>query len=382
MYRWILIVSLLLPQVACGDLGEPDGSYAAAEQAIVNGTRDPRAVDLTDGEILAIGWLYRARDPSSPFCTGTLISPYVVATAAHCLPRWGSANIGFGFGVEPSDPVATIPVAETYAHPRMDAALLVLSQDATEVVPGVEIIAPNAEPLAASQVGEAVQAGGFGDTYDDARTGKWFATVYVSVILADSVVVDGRGVQGICFGDSGGPIIGLNSEGDPVLLGVESNGDRTCVDEDTLTRVDRFYDWAQPVVDGGVPDGVCGDLDVRGRCDGDVLEWCHESEVKQRDCADEGLVCGFHDRVGHVCQSAGTEQPDPDDPDPDDPDPDDDDPDDPLPGGDGSDDGTSEGEVSGAPKSTGCQQTPSSRGSHLWLAAFGLVLLRRRAQIS
>ena len=302
--HWALLLALVLWALpACTE----EVTYGTAEQAIVNGTREPEAVSLTEGEILAIGWLFQPGAVQDAFCTGTLIGPNVVATASHCVFRNDPEDVRFGFGLEPSAPDATYAVTDIWEHPILDAALLVLEEDVSEALPEIEPIRPNSEAPQEDQIGTQFQAGGYGATRDPSRTGRWFATVYLNQITDTLVIVDGRGDQGICFGDSGGPLIGLSEEGYPVLVGVESGGDATCVDIDRLTRVDVFYDWALPVLEGGAPEGHCGDLDARGRCEGNVLEWCHEAALRQRDCEAEGLVCGYHERVGHTCVTPTTE---------------------------------------------------------------------------
>jgi len=368
MRRVVIATLLLLLAVSCVEESDEPVPYQVATQSIVNGTRDPQAVDLTDGEILAIGWLFSTGDAGSPFCTGTLVDPWVVATASHCTFGRRPTSIGFGIGVEPRSPVATFEVDEIWEHPTLDAALLVLGEDALEAVSELEVIAPNSDALDSSDIGTAVQAGGYGQTRDDSRTGRWFATVYISAIQSNLVVVDGRGEQGICFGDSGGPILDVNEDGDPILLGVESNGDATCVDEDRLTRVDQFYDWAEPVFDGGIPLGACGDLSERGRCEGDILVWCHNETVHSQNCSDDGLTCGFHERTGHVCvPDSGTDTDDEPDPttDPDDP-------------------NVTESEPTAEQDSTdpesGCRQAQDGAANWFWVGLMGLLLaVRKRA---
>lgn len=365
MFKTSLAIFLMLVGMSCVGSDDEPATYHVATQNIVNGTREPQAIDLSDGEILAIGWLHSAGEPGSPFCTGTLVDPWVVATASHCTFGRRPTSLGFGIGVEPGSPVATFEVDEIWEHPTLDAALLVLGEDTTAVADTLEIITANSEPLDDDYVGTAVQAGGYGETRDESRTGRWFATVYVSDIQRGIVVVDGRGEQGICFGDSGGPIIGEDDHGEPILLGVESGGDASCVDEDRLTRVDKFYEWAEPVFEGGIPLGACGDLSERGRCEGDILVWCHDETVHSQNCSDDGLTCGFHERTGHVCVTDTGDGSD-DDPEPTDPtDPDDEEPE-PV-----SEDESTDTE-------SGCRQAQSGPSGAVWVGLIGLILAVRR----
>ena len=53
-----------------------------------------------------------------------------------------------------------------------------------------------------------------------------------------------KGEQGICYGDSGGPILWQpDADTAPVLVGTEQWGDSSCVDVDHLTRVDVVAAW-------------------------------------------------------------------------------------------------------------------------------------------
>lgn len=294
--------TLALGACETATLAPPPLETRTIGRPIVNGTRDPQAVALDEGEILAIGWLHRAGRPSSNFCTGTLIAPRVVATASHCTAGSDASDIGFGVGLEPTDPVASFRVTALYEHPSVDAALLVLGSDATETVPGLVPIPANDEDIDSSRIGEAVQAGGYGETRDRSRTGRWFATVYLLQVGNRQIRVDGRGEQGICYGDSGGPVIAENSAGEPRVLGVESYGDNSCVDVDTLTRLDAIMDWITPVLEGDAPFDPCDGLDFLGRCTGNVAEWCENGELRQRDCDALGTSCSYvNDRVGYIC---------------------------------------------------------------------------------
>jgi hypothetical protein len=300
----VLLPFLLLALSGC----QPEDVTSTAplesvQQPIVNGTRDPRAVDLSEGQQLAIGWLHQRGYPPGAFCTGTIIAPRVVATAEHCVQGVSAGRIGFGIGTEPSEPVATFDVAEIHIHPSVDAAILILDQDATNGT-GVTPIPANTSILSSSLVGSAIQAGGYGQTRDQNRTGRWFATVYLEAVRSTEIIVDGRGDQGICFGDSGGPAIAtLDPRVGPVVLGVESHGDESCVDRDVLTRLDAIYsEFIGPVLSGDMPLGACDGLSYQGQCDGDIAEWCQDDIVQRRDCSSMGTSCGFvNEEIGYAC---------------------------------------------------------------------------------
>ena len=272
---------------------------------IVNGTRDPRAVDLTDAQILSIGWLYAAGSPSRIFCTGTLIAPNLVVTAAHCVYGAGAGEIGFGVGVDPRDPVATSLTAGVFPNRAVDAALLLLEDDLTAGDVEITPIPVNQDALDASDVGRAVQAGGYGDTYDPDTDGRWFATVYIDEITTELVVVDGRGEQGICFGDSGSGLIDLDADGNPVVLAVESGGDASCVDIDRMTRLDTIWDWIGPVLDGEIPADPCEGVGRTGRCVDNVAERCPRGSLRYTDCTELGTECAYIEEAERFACTCG-----------------------------------------------------------------------------
>ncbi|MEZ4468749.1 MAG: trypsin-like serine protease [bacterium] len=253
---------LLLPALALGACSPDPAPFApsveAATQAIVNGTREPQITPLSEGQILALGWLHNAGDPGRNFCTGTLIAGQYVVTAKHCIEGRSGRTIGFGIGLLPSDPVASFQVEAAIGHGTTDAAILKLTEDATQRVPELVPIAYNRQAPWEGLVGSDIEAGGFGETYDRSRSGRYFAVVQLERLTDTLVHVNGRGQQGICFGDSGGPVMAVDPEGEVVILGVEWEGDGSCVDRDRLTRLDVLTDWIDGILAGEEPPSQCG----------------------------------------------------------------------------------------------------------------------------
>jgi len=301
-------VLALLATLGCGPTERAELSLRAVAgrpNAIVNGTREPLAVALGDDQIMAIGWLYYTGYTAQAFCTATLIAPDLVVTARHCITDVAAGEIGFGLGMYPTSPVAHFDTIGVFPNPQVDAALVRLAQDVTGSNLHVTPLAVNQVAVDSSIVGQAAQAGGYGDTYNTSKTGRWFATVYVAQVASTEIVVDGRGQQGICYGDSGSGLVRLDANGDPVVLAVESWGDASCVDIDHMTRLDIVYnDWIAPTIAGQDPPDPCAGVTSEGRCVNNVAETCRNSALRQTDCTALGTECVYIDdsqRYGCVC---------------------------------------------------------------------------------
>jgi len=123
-----------------------------------------------------------------------------------------------------------------------------------------------------------------------------------------------------CTGDSGGPAV-LNTGGIDEVISVVSGGDEGCVENGFNTRVDIHGTWLQqlitqhdpgaaaPVCGNGTCEsgedsagcpadcgrGACGDISYVGCCEGEVVHWCENAQLKQGDCAAaDKLHCGWN----------------------------------------------------------------------------------------
>ena len=338
---------LCLLGAACGEtpLVVPFGGEG---HPIVNGTREPQNTFLTAGQALAV--VYLAQPSGAMFCSGTLIAPRAVISAKHCTSAEGidsdPANIFIGFGTLETSPTAFIPIVEIDEHPIVDFSLLILGGNATEVLPDVVPIAMNRVAVDSNWYGRLVDAAGYGLVSPDGTEtdGRYFATEEIVTSDSETVGVDGHGEQGVCYGDSGGPIIYQpNADTPPVVVGTVQGGDGTCLDAAYLTRVDvaaAFVDarlaqplppplttcpgqsgtggcingdatwckhdflYTQPCASLGLGCGylgattgygclpvACGDVDYYGVCDGEVLAWCGHGSLSTRDCAASDLTC-------------------------------------------------------------------------------------------
>lgn len=277
--------------LGCADAGLEYAQHAAP---IRNGTLQPQILQLTPGQQAAIGWIGDSATPDVAFCTGTLVGTRAVATARHCVESRGPEALRFGIGQDPAAGTDLLAVAEVHLHPTEDAALLVLAEDATKRIPGLTPIRPNDQLLTTDVVGLEVDVAGYGATNDPTRNGRWFAKVTVDDVTAQYLVVNGNGEQGLCFGDSGGPVLLPSVTGEPVVAGVEHAGEMSCVGVDQMTRLDAIGGWLTEVAAPALTQ-PCGAVDYVGRCAGDIAEWCDGELLARADCTQSGEVCGYLD---------------------------------------------------------------------------------------
>jgi secreted trypsin-like serine protease len=259
----ILFLALLMPATAAAESG--------AQASIVGGR------GATIEEFPSLAYIEAHQGDSGFACTGTVASPRIILTAAHCVE-----DIERGTFTPPGQyAVATgttspgkalrenvFKVVETHVFPgfdpgklRGDAAILVL--DRPTAAPPIALAGPADAGLYAG--GAALQLAGWGLTNSRATNApeslraaamvvqtpnfckqktKRFYPEFLST--AQFCALDAPAKKsGGCFGDSGGPGIGQRADGTPVELGIISTGGPFCNPNfpNVLTRIDTVSTW-------------------------------------------------------------------------------------------------------------------------------------------
>ena len=272
-----LFVTLLGITLGCGDPSDAANwgdEVGSTEQKVVGGWA------ATNDQIFATVEIRRA-GANSGFCSGTLISPSVVVTAAHCAVVEPEAGV-----THPADPsslqvvaghltsravdsamvrsVFQVHVHEGYDHDFImgrsrsgagqggigsphDIALLLLT------VPFEEL--PNAPMLTAARSPALLRHGdvGFVAGYgvydlDDDLTGQLYISDAVIDILGRQELMTRRAdsLGDSCYGDSGGPLYVPTDDGE-FLVGLVSRGrsdvKRDCGDGGVYTLLSAYLPW-------------------------------------------------------------------------------------------------------------------------------------------
>ena len=208
---------------------------------VFNGTERPTHVPLTDGQIMAVG--------SWDSCSGTVIADRWVLTANHCLIYEGQR---FCIGQDADDPIACLQAEVVHRNPDADMTLVYLSGSATEAAEGLQPIPLFEGDLDEDWIGVKAEAAGYGQQEDGGYGEREFTAEPIVDLDGHEMTIDGEGVRGVCFGDSGGPVMVIDSEGTVGVAGALSWGDPDCWGRDRYTRVDTNRDWLE---------GILGPLD-------------------------------------------------------------------------------------------------------------------------
>ncbi|MEO0815081.1 MAG: trypsin-like serine protease [Myxococcota bacterium] len=265
-------------------------TQARPEGAIVGG----RSFD----GLPAVGAIARA--DGVHWCTGTLVAPRAVITAAHCL--YGREQAGLEFRVGPVSGLSNerIKAARLVPHPfyrpgsfNYDIGIMVLERDAS-----VEPMSIAGE-LSAEWEGRELFFVGYGITDGVTRQGagrKRSVVMPIAEIRSDRYVYSTEG-KNTCTGDSGGPAFWQSAERDWLLTGVVSHGDGPCVEWGVNTRADVYRSFLEPYLPEPLSD--CGNVSFRGECDGQLLRWCEDNELREVDCAERQETCMFDETNGY-----------------------------------------------------------------------------------
>ena len=194
-------------------------------------------------------------------CSGTVVSPHVVVTAAHCVDPTivgpASYSVYVGDDVYASPPASDFFAAtKTIEEPAFSAATIMTKGHdvglviTTDALPRTPIAF--ARSLDASLVGQTATLVGFGETdpADASSDGRRSSAETTVAKLSDIEVVTANQLPSGCEGDSGGALL-VSLGGVPTLAGVISHGLslNDCKGASYTERIDLETSFVEAAVD-------------------------------------------------------------------------------------------------------------------------------------
>ncbi len=232
----------------CGGFEAPELDREVTSQAIVGGT-----ATTGDPAIVAL-YTKKPEDEKGALCTGTVIAPKVILTAAHCVHpdlvgEGTTTTLLMGPDLnKPETRCPCIPAKETHYDPLFSRYLLMNGHDIAVVIMDepldVQPIPFMQKAIPDAAAGGAARIVGYGLDNGFNQTGAVIKrTAELKLNSFDNLFVKtGVWGKGICSGDSGGPVL-IKVDGKETVVGVNSFGLIFCISESSSTRVDTYLDF-------------------------------------------------------------------------------------------------------------------------------------------
>ena len=201
------VAIVLIALLVCG------GTALAITGGVLDANRHPNVGSLVDAS-------------RGTYCSGTLISPTIFLTAAHCATDGSSVSVSF----DPTYTSSSRLYSGTFQADQYASAVVVFRRPIRGIAPAQ---LPTAGQLTNLPSNRRFTVVGYGQRQwpiDLGPTRRVYAvTTLSSVSRAYLQLSTTAGSGGACYGDSGGPnFLGAGSTETDVIAGITSRGDQFC----------------------------------------------------------------------------------------------------------------------------------------------------------